>query len=79
MPHGSASILYVGSDGTHRTPQPALWRRLLYLPENTWVHWERDTWLGIPLRKLKSMTAPADRPVSLPQHLPAHPIGRRST
>jgi fatty acid desaturase len=46
---------HIGSEGTHRWRQPALWRRLLYLPENTWLHWEHHAWPGIPLRKLKSL------------------------
>jgi fatty acid desaturase len=55
---------HVGSDWTHRWHKPALWRRLLYLPENTWLHWEHHTWPGIPLRKLKLVAVDVDQPAS---------------
>ena len=45
---------HVGSDWTHRMSKPRLWQRLLFLPENTWLHWEHHQWPGIPLRHLKA-------------------------
>ncbi len=53
---------HVGSDGTHRWQEPALWRRWLYLPENTWLHWEHHTWPGVRLRKLKSRAPGGGQP-----------------
>jgi len=44
---------HVGTDSTHRLTQPPLWKRLLYLPENTWLHWEHHLMPGVPARQLK--------------------------
>jgi fatty acid desaturase len=46
---------HVGSDWTHRMSKPRLWQRLLFLPENTWLHWEHHQWPGVPLRHLKAL------------------------
>jgi len=39
---------HVGTSGTHRLAEPAWWQKLLYLPANTWLHWEHHKWPGIP-------------------------------
>ncbi len=44
---------HIGTEWTHRLGQPPLWQRLLYLPANTWMHWEHHTWPAIPLRQIK--------------------------
>ena len=43
----------LGSEWTHRLELPPLWERLLYLPANTWLHWEHHTWPSVPLRRFK--------------------------
>ena len=44
---------HIGSEWTHRLTKPPLWQRLLYLPANTWMHWEHHTWPAIPLRQMR--------------------------
>jgi len=67
---------HIGSEWTHRLQKPLLWQRLLYLPENTWLHWEHHTWPGIPLRRLKSRTirlAMPARTAPIRDHVPSQP------
>ena len=49
---------HVGSEWTHRLSKPPLWERLVYLPANTWLHWEHHKWPGVPLRQFR-VIAPA--------------------
>jgi fatty acid desaturase len=44
---------HIGSEWTHRLTKPALWERLLYLPANTWMHWEHHSWPAIPLHQMQ--------------------------
>ena len=44
---------HVGTTSTHRLSEPPLWKKLLYLPENTWLHWEHHKWPAVPTRHLK--------------------------
>ena len=44
---------HVGTTSTHRLSEPSLWKKLLYLPENTWLHWEHHKWPAVPARQLK--------------------------
>ena len=44
---------HIGTEWTHRLAKPPLWQRLLYLPANTWMHWEHHTWPAIPLRQMR--------------------------
>ena len=44
---------HVGTEWTHRLGKPPLWQRLVYLPANTWLHWEHHKWPGVPLRQFK--------------------------
>lgn len=44
---------HVGTTSTHRLSEPPLWKKLLYLPENTWLHWEHHKWPAVPTRLLK--------------------------
>lgn len=44
---------HIGSEWTHRLTKPPLWERLLYLPANTWMHWEHHTWPAIPLHQMQ--------------------------
>jgi len=44
---------HVGTTSTHRLSEPPLWKKLLYLPENTWLHWEHHNWPAVPSRQLK--------------------------
>jgi len=44
---------HIGSEWTHQLELPPLWERLLYLPANTWLHWEHHTWPSVPLRRFK--------------------------
>lgn len=44
---------HVGTDTTHRLGQPTLWRRWVYLPANTWLHWEHHRWPAVPSWRLK--------------------------
>lgn len=53
--------------------QPALWRRLLYLPANSWLVWEHYAWPSVPLRRLKSQAAVAARPISSVSHFGSQP------
>jgi fatty acid desaturase len=44
---------HVGTKSTHRLSEPPLWKKLLYLPENTWLHWEHHKWPAVPTRLIK--------------------------
>jgi fatty acid desaturase len=44
---------HIGTEWTHRMEQPPLWQRLIYLPANTWLHWEHHTLPSVPLRRFK--------------------------
>jgi len=44
---------HVGTMSTHKLSEPPLWKKLLYLPENTWLHWEHHKWPAVPTRQLK--------------------------
>jgi len=44
---------HVGTTSTHRLSEPPLWKKLLYLPENTWLHWEHHKFPAVPSRQLK--------------------------
>jgi len=44
---------HVGTTSTHRLREPPWWKKLLYLPENTWLHWEHHKYPAIPTRLLK--------------------------
>lgn len=57
--------------------QPALWRRLLYLPANSWLLCEHYAWPNIPLRHLKSQAALASRPISSPSDFGSAPDPQR--
>ena len=46
---------HVGTTGTHRMTEPARWKKLLYLPSNTWLHWEHHKWPAIPAWRLAHM------------------------
>jgi len=46
---------HVGTTGTLRMTEPARWKKLLYLPANTWLHWEHHKWPGIPSWQLAHM------------------------
>ena len=46
---------HVGTSGTHRLAEPAWWKKLIYLPANTWLHWEHHKWPGIPSWQLAHM------------------------
>lgn len=37
---------------TFRKPRPVWWRRIVYLPWGTWLHWEHHQWPGLPVREL---------------------------
>jgi fatty acid desaturase len=44
---------HVGTTSTHKLSEPPLWKKLLYLPENTWRHWEHHKWPAVPTRHFK--------------------------
>lgn len=44
---------HVGTTSTHRLSEPPLWKKLTYLPENTWLHWEHHKWPAVPARQLR--------------------------
>jgi fatty acid desaturase len=44
---------HVGTTSTHRLSEPPLWKKLLFLPENTWLHWEHHKLPAVPARQLK--------------------------
>jgi fatty acid desaturase len=44
---------HIGTESTHRLTRPPLWQRLVYLPADTWLHWEHHNWPSIPLRHFK--------------------------
>jgi hypothetical protein len=44
---------HVGTASTHRLSEPPLWKKLLYLPENTWLHWEHHKWPAVPACQLR--------------------------
>lgn len=46
---------HVGTSSTHQLAEPAWWKKLLYLPANTWLHWEHHKWPGIPSWRLEKM------------------------
>ena len=43
---------HVGTTGTHHLAEPAWWQKLIYLPANTWLHWEHHKWPGVPSWRL---------------------------
>jgi len=51
---------HVGTTSTHRLSEPPLWKKLLYLPENTWLHWEHHKWPAVPARQLKQRACLGD-------------------
>jgi fatty acid desaturase len=44
---------HIGTDGTLQTTAPPLWKRLVYLPNNTWCHAEHHNNPNVPFSKLK--------------------------
>lgn len=44
---------HVGTESTHRLEKPSLWRRWIYLPANTWLHWEHHRWPAVPTWRLQ--------------------------
>ncbi len=44
-------IEHVGTTSTHRI-KAKLWQRLIYLPINTWCHYEHHLWASVPFWKL---------------------------
>lgn len=51
---------HVGTTSTHRLSEPPLWKKLLYLPEHTWLHWEHHKLPAVPARQLKAMAQAGD-------------------
>ena len=47
---------HVGTTGTYHLTEPAWWKKLLYLPANTWLHWEHHKWPGIPSWRLAHLS-----------------------
>lgn len=46
---------HVGTLDTHRLSEPKWWQKCLYLPANTWLHWEHHKWPGVSSWRLKQM------------------------
>lgn len=53
---------HVGTTSTHRLSEPPLWKKLLYLPENTWLHWEHHKWPAVPARLLRQRVRAGELP-----------------